>query len=71
MKTYFTLGQSHAHRLDNVTVDKDYIIEISAKTHKEARQIMFDTFGQQWSNQYNKLKDLHLEYYPKGIVKLN
>lgn len=68
MTFYFTFGQSHAHRSGNVTLDKDCVVEIEAESSEEARKIMFDTFGQKWSNQYDEKPDM--SYYQRGIFKI-
>jgi len=68
MKTYFTFGQAHAHAIAGKTFDKDCVVCIDAPTHEQARTIMFDTFGQQWSNQYDTKPDM--SYYPRGIFTL-
>ncbi len=68
MKTYFTFGQDHAHRINGKTLDKDWVVEMETKTREEAREKMFEFFGQKWSNQYNKKPTM--SFYPKGIIKL-
>jgi hypothetical protein len=69
MKTYFTFGQSHAHSVDGFTYDKDVVVEIEAPTAGDAREIMLNTFGIVWSNQYSECPDL--SYFPRGVKKLN
>ena len=68
VKTYFTFGQNHAHRYNNITLDKDIVIEMSTKTHEQAREKMFELFGQKWSQQYDDKIDL--SYYPRGMLKI-
>jgi hypothetical protein len=68
VKTYFTFGQNHAHVYNNVTVDKDIVIEMETETHEEARARMFELFGQKWSNQYDNKIDL--SYYVRGVLKI-
>lgn len=70
-KYYYSFGQSHVHRVDGVTLDKDSIVEIIAPdddTGMElARAKMFDTFGRQWSMQYDDAS-LDLKWFPRGVV---
>ena len=68
MKYYFTFGQSHAHAYGGVTYDKDCVVEIDADSSNDARQRMFDAFGDKWSMQYDLLPNM--EYFPRGIFKL-
>ncbi len=67
MKTsYFTFGQDHAHRLPNITLDKDIVLKI---TSPDPRQTMFDLFGRKWAFQYDAPPTM--SYYPRGIVDIN
>ena len=68
VKTYFTFGQNHTHRYNNVTLDRDIVIMMETKTHEEARKKMFELFGQKWSSQYDNGMDL--SYYPRGVYKI-
>ena len=68
MKTYFTFGHIHTHSINGKTLDKDYVVEIEASSHDDARKEMFRLFGQKWSMQYDKLPDM--KFFPKGIIKL-
>ncbi len=68
MKTHwFTFGQSHAHSVNGKTFDKDCVVEITAEY---PRNVMFETFGNKWAFEYDKLEDVHLECFPRGIIKL-
>lgn len=62
---YFTFGQSHVHSVDGVTYDKDSVVKITAV---DPRQVMFDTFGRQWSMQYDTPPRMDL--FPRGIIEL-
>ncbi len=71
-KFYYSFGQSHAHRVDGVTLDKDSIVEIIVPDDDDrgmelARAKMFDTFGQKWSMQYAEGK-IDMSYFPRGVV---
>ena len=67
-KFYFTFGQSHTHSCNGKTLDKDCVVEIKAKNSDEAREKMFEFFGDKWSFQYDKLPDM--SFYPRGIIKI-
>jgi len=64
--SYFTFGQSHAHRLNNITLDKDIVLKITAN---DPRAKMFELFGEVWSQQYDKCPDL--KYFPRGVYDFN
>jgi hypothetical protein len=64
---WFTFGQSHAHSVNGKTFDKDCVVEIEAE---DPRAVMCEHFGDKWAFEYNHLKDLTLDYYPRGIMKL-
>jgi len=67
MKTsYFTFGQGHAHSVNGFTYDKDIIVKVTAYN---PRQVMFDTFGAQWSFEYDECPDL--KHFPRGVKELN
>lgn len=67
-KYYFTFGQSHAHRVNNIIFDKDCVVEIEAEDYGSAREKMFDNFNDKWSFQYVEIPDMG--YFPRGIFKL-
>lgn len=68
MKTaWFTFGQAHAHSVNGKTFDRNCVVEITAE---DPRQVMFDTFQNKWAFEYDKLEDVHLEHFPRGIIKL-
>lgn len=64
--SYFTFGQSHAHAVNGRTFDKDTVVEITAD---DPRQVMFDTFGNKWSMQYDGVPP-NMDHFPGGIIKL-
>ena len=66
-KHYFTFGQSHAHAVNGKTFDKDCVVEIEAE---DPRSVMVEHFGQKWAFEYNRLEDITLAYYPRGVMKL-
>lgn len=65
---YFSFGQAHAHRVNNITLDKDCIVRIHAKNSEEARQKMFDLFGNKWAMQYDEKPVM--SYFPRGVFDL-
>lgn len=67
---YFTLGQSHVHKLENVTWDKDGVVEVQTTKENKAREFIQSIAGQKWGFCYDNLEKLNLEYYPKGIIKI-
>jgi hypothetical protein len=66
---YFTFGQSHIHKVNQIVWDKDCVCSISAGTEAEARKIMFDTFGLKWSMEY--FSPPEMEFFPRGIIPLD
>ena len=64
---YFTFGQNHAHTVNGFTFDKNVVVKITAP---DPRAVMFETFGQKWAMQYDRLEDVKIEYYPRGIREL-
>lgn len=68
MNFYFTFGQIHKHS-DTGEEMKDYYIKIRADNARNARQIMFDNFGNKWAFMYEP-ENFHPEYYPKGCYKI-
>jgi hypothetical protein len=65
---YFTFGFQHVHVVNGFTYDRNVLIKITAE---DPRQVMFDTFGEQWAMQYTEddLPEL-LPYYPRGVKEL-
>lgn len=62
---WFTFGQSHAHSIGDVTLDKDCVVKITAP---DPRERMFELFGAKWSMQYDK--EPNMDYYPRGVFEL-
>ena len=65
---WFSFGQIHHHVIDGKVFDKNCLLEIIAVDEAEARQMMFDLFGNKWSTQYEKLPDM--TFFPRGVVTL-
>jgi hypothetical protein len=70
MKTYVTFGQDHVHKLGNKTFDRNSVAEIDCETFEEGRAKAFELFGKKFCTTYTDLKKVHLEYYPRGIIKI-
>lgn len=72
MKSYFSCGQSHTHKMpfgSNVIWDKDGLIEIEAKTPERAERWVNSIFGRRWSMHYSEEEvPKMLPFFPKGIV---
>ena len=66
-KHYFSFGQGHTHRHEQITLDCDSIVEITARDGSVARDKMFDLFGTKWSFQYTE-ETFKEEYFPRGVV---
>lgn len=68
---YFTFGQAHRHLLGEVVFDKDCVCKILATHAARAERIAFDAFGRRWARRFDRLDDVGLEYYPRGVISLN
>ena len=70
MSTYFfTCGQSHTHKVNGKTWDKDSVLQVNAKNEDLAREKVFSLFGAKWSMCYG-YDDFPMEYYPNGICAI-
>lgn len=68
MKTaYFSFGQTHTHRINNVTLDKDILVKITAK---DPRARMFELFGPKWAFEYNEITPDMERHFPRGVVEI-
>lgn len=67
-KHYFTFGQDHIHRYDDVILDKDIIVEMEAE---DPRAKMFELFGDKWCFEYNSFGDLNPELFRRGVFKIS
>ena len=69
---YVTLGQNHAHRCSNVTVDCNCVVVFQAASAEEGRKKAFELFGDKFSFEYHdtefNLEDM--KYYPRGLIQL-
>lgn len=62
--SYFTFGQDHAQRLNDVTYDADCVIHIVSE---DPRGTMFRSFGPKWSMQYDTPPNM--KHFPRGIFE--
>lgn len=69
MKTsIFSFGWGHAHAVAGITFDRDSLVSITAEN---PRKVMFETFGRQWSMEYEpKEAERYLHRFPRGIIEL-
>ena len=65
---YFSFGQYHTHRYDGMTLDCDIIVRIFADDSGQAREIMFNKFGDKWGFQYDV--EPNLAHFPRGTVTI-
>lgn len=71
MKTFFfTFGQAHRHVIDGLTLDKDVVLQVYADDYNAARQTVTRLVGVEWSMQYEDIKDVGIEHYPRGVATL-
>jgi hypothetical protein len=72
MNIYITFGQSHAHRVNNNTFDKDCIAEIKCKDYSDGRKIAHELFKGAFATSYTEEQiKLCIHFFPKGILKAN
>lgn len=64
---YYTFGFAHAHAIGGFTYDKDIVVKV---TDKDPRLVMYQYFGQKWSNEYKTEEDVDMSFYPRGIKEL-
>lgn len=70
MKTYFTFGQVHIHKIDNHTLDKDCVIEVEGHSEDDCRSKVYNAIGDKWAFSYPDTPP-PMHYFPRGIIKLN
>lgn len=68
MKYYFTFGQTHVHKINGITFDKDCVVEIEASDPNVARNKIFFLFRRKWSMIYEDPPNM--DYFPRGIIKI-
>ena len=72
-KTYVTFGQSHVHRVNGKTLDKDTVAVLKSAGPAEGRALAFELFGPVFSMEYPEAHwdASSLHYFPKGLVEVN
>jgi len=77
MNYYITFGQSHVHKLNGWTLDKDIVLVIQAATFDQAAELVNNLFDLQYSRLYSEDKwkevdpDEWLRLYPRGYHYLH
>lgn len=67
---WFTFGQNHIHRIAGQTFDCDTVVKITTSTNpndRTPREVMFDTFGNKWSMEYDS--EPNMKYF-REILEL-
>ncbi len=70
MKIYISFGQVHTHRVNNQTFDCDCLAEIECDSHEHGRNLAFEFFDDKFFTSYEE-KDLDLEWFSRGIIRVN
>jgi len=74
MKTFVTFGQSHTHRVNQNTFDRDCVAVIEAPTAARGRELAFEFFGPQFCFSYFEeqwVEEDQLHYFPRGYIRVN
>ncbi len=69
-----TFGQTHTHRVNNYTFDKDSVAIIKAETHEKAREITFELFNDVFHNCYPEEafdNGDNIKYFQSGKIEAN
>ena len=67
-KFYVTFGQVHVHSVNGKTFDKNCVAEIESENMNEAHTLAMEIF----KGVFHRVQtEPHLEYYPRGIIKVN
>ena len=73
-KFIVTFGQQHAHRVNNLTFDKDSVAVVKAENETEARKFCFEVFKNEYHNcTLEKYFDNNnrLQWFPRGKMEAN
>jgi predicted RNA-binding protein with PUA domain len=72
MNIYISFGQSHVHRVNGKTLDKDSLAEIVCDTHEHGRAIAYDLFKSKYSTSYSEEEAPKMIHrFPRGIIRVN
>lgn len=72
-KYYITFGQTHTHKHNGKTLDKDCVGVIKADSYDEMRALAFEWFGDKFFTTYT-VEDFNeddIKYFPRGFIELN
>lgn len=72
MKVYVTFGQTHTHRVNGHTIDKDCVVCIEAEDHGAGRDKAFEYFGGVFCTTYDdtNLPTGFFNHFPRGVINL-
>lgn len=70
MKIFVTFGQAHIHKVNGKIFDKDCVAVIEAKDHGSGKKEVFELFGDKFFTTYADIKEVSLEYFPRGIMEV-
>ena len=71
MKIYISFGQSHVHRVNGKTFDKDVLCEIECSDYATGRGLAWNAFGDKFGTSYSEEqlpKIIH--HFPRGVLPL-
>jgi len=73
MNILITFGQSHTHRINGHTMDKDCVAVIRCATHEEGRALAFEWFDNKFCTSYIEGQEPSglMSYFPRGKIKVN
>lgn len=72
-KTYVTFGQSHTHTVNGNTLDKNCIAIIECVNEEDGRAKALEFFDSKFCMEYyeTRFNINDLDYYPRGLIKVN
>ncbi len=65
---YVTFGQVHTHSINGKTIDKDCVVEMTAKDMDSAIEECNGIFKKIYFGVYENIPDM--SYFPRGIIKI-
>lgn len=73
MKLYITFGQSHTHRVNNVTFDKDLVAIIKCDNYHHGREIARELFNNVYATSYteDQVDEKFMSHFPRGATPAN
>lgn len=72
-KTFITFGQSHIHKINGKTFDKDCVAVIEHDENQSGRDLAFTYFGKDWCFEYpqGRWSESKMVYFPRGYLTVN